>query len=359
MFSRPAEAVPDSFTRTFLGEARAKQIEDTVSRMLGVVPEDKTIGALAKTWAAQKAEEAKSGVRSADGADNLRIALGHFVAFAGPATAVEALTAELWHNWYVRCAGQVAARDGDGKSGWSVDYAGQVFVTARAFVRWLWEREVLPNLPRNLDGKQYRFGRPAKNIPTFSNAEVKLLLDGAAGQHKLHLLLMLNCGMTQKDISDLRKDQLDLRDGAIERRRSKTTRQKNTPLVRYPLWPMTLRLLKEYLSDDPVYALLTHTGRRWVRKELREDGTLKKADNVATLFQHLRRKVGMKGEGKSLKVFRKTSATRLNGERRFRDLRFLFLGHSARTVADRHYAAPDAKQLAEAVEWLGEQYGIS
>jgi hypothetical protein len=34
-------------------------------------------------------------------------------------------------------------------------------------------------------------------------------------------------------------------------------------------------------------------------------------------------------------------------------------GHSARTVADRNYAAESEALLAEAVEWLGRQYGIT
>jgi hypothetical protein len=323
-----------------------------------LVPAERTVGGLAGWWAGLKAEEARQGVRSADGADNTRIALSHFTTFAGEASPVESVDADLWHRWYVHCAGQVARRDGDRRAGWSADYAAKVFGVSRSFVRWLWEREVLPALPRNLESKRYRFSRPDRVIPTFTDDEVRLLLGAAAGQHRLHLLLMLNIGATQKDISDLRKDQIDLAGAAITRRRSKTARQKNVPLVRYPLWPETARLLREHLSADPVYALLTHTGRRWVRKDMGDDGRLKKADNVATLFQHLKRKVGLAGEGKSLKVFRKTSATRLKGHPKYRDLRFWFLGHSARTVADRHYAAESDALMREAVEWLGRGYGL-
>lgn len=85
-------------------------------------------------------------------------------------------------------------------------------------------------------------------------------------------------------------------------------------------------------------------------------GKIKKADNVATNFQHLRRKVKLVGEGKSLKVFRKTSATRLKSSKDYRDLRFYFLGHSARTIADRSYSEESQALLDEAVTWLHEQY---
>jgi integrase len=239
-----------------------------------------------------------------------------------------------------------------------VDYAAKVFGVARSFVRWLWERDVLTALPKNLTSRQHRFERPARDIPTFTDDEIKTLLAAATGQHRLHLLLMLNTGMTQKDISDLRKDQITADGNGIKRRRSKTANKKNTPEVLYPLWPETARLLKEHLSAEPTYALLTHTGRRWVRKEMLDTGRLKKADNIATLFGHLRRKVKLTGEGKSLKVFRKTSATRLKAEPKYRDLRLYFLGHSARNIADKHYAAESQALLGEAVEWLGRQYGL-
>jgi hypothetical protein len=107
-----------------------------------------------------------------------------------------------------------------------------------------------------------------------------------------------------------------------------------------------LREMSEKGTDDPsthglaalFLQVLRETRPAWVRKEM-VGGKLKKADNVATLFQHLRRKVRLAGEGKSLKVFRKTSATRLKSRKDYRGLRHFFLGHSDRTITDRHYAA--------------------
>jgi integrase len=337
--------------------ARMPELDELVAMSTAQPAEltDRAVKTLADRWAATRQEEARKGVRSADGADGLRIALSHFVTFAGPATDVGAIDSDLWHRWFVHCRGEVARREGNSRAGWSADYAKKVFSVARSFVRFLWEREHLATLPRNLGKREYRFEAEARTPPTFSNDEVKFLLEKATGQHTLHLLLMLNCGMTQKDISDLRKDQIDLAAGTITRRRSKTAQKKSTPLVCYPLWPETARLLAEHLSADPARALLTESGRPWVRKEMLESGRLKKADNIATLFQHLRRKTGI---SKSLKVFRKTSATRLKGSKEYRDLRFFFLGHSDRTVADRHYAAESQELFAEAVAWLGRQYGL-
>lgn len=339
---------------------RALPEADEVKRLsspLAADAADRSVKALADRWSRDRADEATKGSRSADGANNLRMALNHFVAFAGGPTGVEAIDFDLWRRWHLHCRGETARRDRDGEGGWSAAYARKVFTVARAFVRWLWETEALDRLPRNLGSRQYRFEAEAKAPPCFTDEEVRRFVAAATGQHKLHLLLMLNCGMTQKDVSDLRKDQIDLDAGTITRRRSKTRLKKGTPLVTYPLWPSTLALLRAHLSSDPTIALLTHTGRRWVRKEMR-DGRLVKGDSIGSLFQHLRDRLRVTGRDKSLKVFRKTSATRLKSHKDYRDLRFHFLGHAAHNVADRHYAAESPKLLAEAVAWLGREYGI-
>jgi integrase len=271
---------------------------------------------------------------------------------------VDAINADLWHRWYVRTAGEVAKRDADPKAGLSAEYARRMFIVSRSFVKWLFERDVISALPKTLASKQYRFDRPDKPILTFANEEIHMLLGNATSQLRLHLLLMLNCGMTQKDISDLRKDQIDLGAGTITRRRSKTAMRKNTPLVCYRLWPCTLEELRKHLSDDPVIALLTRNGNRWVSKEFRADGRYKRADNVAAAWDYRVKKVQL-APGKSLKNFRKTSATRLKSDHRYADLRHHFLGHAAATMADRHYSAESQARLDEAVAWLGQQYGLA
>ncbi len=249
----------------------------------------------------------------------------------------------------------VAKRDKSTTDGWSADYAKKVFGIAGSFVRHLYEREVLEKLPRNLGKKEYRFSRPTEAIEVFTNEEISELLSMAKGQQRLHLLLMLNCGFNQIDVSDLLKSQIDLERATITGRRSKTGRNTSTPLVCYPLWKETTELLREHMAKEGERALLTHSGRPWVRKETLANGRLKKADNIATNYRRLRAKVGII---KSLKVFRKTSATRLRSHSVYRDLRFYFLGHSTRNLADKHYAKESPQLLAEAVAWLREQFQL-
>jgi integrase len=343
-----AKAVAAGDAAMEAGIARMPEI-DAVPRTASPVPQDRTLKALADTWSRDRADEARTGARSAQGSNILRIAVGHFVAFVGPEKAADAITADLWQRWYVHCRGSKE---------WSLSYSRHLFTVARSFVKSLWESKALDELPRNLHGKRHRFEAEEKAPPSFSNEEIHRFLDAASGEHRLHLLLMLNCGMTQRDISDLRKDEIDLDAGTITRRRSKT-RKRGAPLVSYPLWPETLALLREHLSADPVLALTTSSGRSWVRETMSADGKVTRKDSIANRFARLREQLGIKGAGKSLKVFRKTSATRLKSSKDYRDLRFFFLGHSARTVADRHYAAESQALLAEAVAWLGRQYGLT
>ncbi|MGZ0173119.1 MAG: hypothetical protein ACKVHE_26600 [Planctomycetales bacterium] len=90
-------------------------------------------------------------------------------------------------------------------------------------------------------------------------------------------------------------------------------------------------------------------------ERLDDEVTLKKIDNVASAFARLRRKTGIK---KSLKYFRKTSATLLKSNKDYRGLDVLFLGHAPATVAERHYTQAPQLLLNEALAWLGQQYGI-
>lgn len=322
------------------------------------VPTERTIGALVNRWVAIKADEARKGVRSAGGADNIRNVMTHFTTFVGPASSVEVIDADLWHRWYVHCQAMLAKRDDDPQAGWSADYASMVFITARSFVKWLWEREVIANLPRNIDSSKHKFERPDDDIPTFTDDEINRLLTASTGQMRLHLLLMLNTGMTQKDISDLRKGQIDLEAGTIRRRRSKTKKKKKTPIVRYTLWPATLRLLREHLSDDPIIALLTKSKARWVWAMMQDNGKMKRSDNIATNYTRIRDKAGLDREGHSLKVFRKTSATRIGENTNYLHLRHFFLGHKEKMMADKHYVAKSQRQLDRAIAWLGRQYGL-
>jgi hypothetical protein len=107
---------------------------------------------------------------------------------------------------------------------------------------------------------------------------------------------------------------------------------------------------------------VTKSGRAWVRKEFR-GGRFVETDSIRTLYSRHARTVGV---SRSMKYIRKTSATLIDQAtiefdgretRRFDDrIATLFLGHSPRSIKDRHYSRPAEDVLDEAIGWLRGVY---
>ena len=348
--------IPDGIDPTILettfGDSRVWQDR---KRRTKSIEQEKTIKAAQQKFLQYRRTRVQVGERSPAGFDNVRRLIETFAEFIGEASHVDSIKAELWQNWYLHIAKRIASKKRGGE-GWSSSYGRDLLSMSRAFVKWLWEQDILAAIPKNLDKAEFKFEVPTPEvIQTFSKKEIIALLADAPGQLKLHLLLMLNCGHTQQDISDLKKSEIDLEAGTIKRRRSKTKSKKNVPVVTYKLWKTTLKELKKHLSDDPIHALMTQSGKQWVRTTLRDDGKLSKSDSIDSNFAHLQRKTGIV---KSLKVFRSTSASLIGVNPRYRQLRSLFLGHSSKSVADTNYVNAPDEFLAEAIMWLGNELGI-
>jgi integrase len=312
---------------------------------------DHTVAAHADAWHHHQQALVAAHQMSAERANNNRCCLEHFRRFTGPTTAVESINAVLLERFYLLCIGEVAARRTNNKKGWSLAYARDIFSVAKGFIRWLAERDTIP-LPKNIGNKSFRFGNPGKTVKTWTREDFMLAVEKAPGKLKLALLLMANCGMTQIDVSDLLDSEVDWVEGRITRKRSKTAECDNVPTVCYKLWPLTFELLKKHRSGTE-RVLLTESGLPYVRKELVE-GRYKHADGFVSNFLHLKKRLKLT---RSLKELRKTGATLLDGHKDYGRFKSYFLGHSPRTVADRHYATPSKELFDEAVAWLGEQLG--
>ena len=96
---------------------------------------------------------------------------------------------------------------------------------------------------RNLRDRKMKIGisEPVKEY--FSDSEIQTMLAKSKGQTELHILLALNCGFTQIDISELKQDEVDWKAGRIRCKRSKGRKHATVPVVNYPLWPETIQLL--------------------------------------------------------------------------------------------------------------------
>jgi hypothetical protein len=325
------------------------------------VPPDLTVNAQVENWLGVQKAKAEGGEIAADRYDNLRCAVHSFRDFVGSGQPVTDIKEATLDSYFSHLMSKVAERrrSKEGREGFSADYATSLFGIARRFIKWCWTRRLI-ELPRNIESTDHRFGKGARKVETFQDEDIKTLLGKAGDRLKLYLLLMLNCGMLQKDISDLRHDEVDWTLGRIRRKRSKTRDHDDVPEVDYKLWPETFRLLKACRSDPKMQesVLVTEKGKPLMPKGLAEDGRLTKSDNIQSAYRYLGKRLGIL-KPKALKLLRKTSASKLESHGEYGRYVSHFLGHAPRTVKDRHYAAPSCELFDRAIDWLGKQYGLA
>jgi len=129
------------------------------------------------------------------------------------------------------------------------------FVTYTAENRWM-------ALSRNLRSKRLVFSGEikAKQLPDLK--DVMAFVDGLPDRLKLYALLAWNTGMNNTDIGHLRERQIDLAAGTLRRKRVKTEKWENVPIVVYALWPETARLLAQEMSRGPSSPCSTRTASR-------------------------------------------------------------------------------------------------
>ena len=310
---------------------------------LNPTPHERTVGIQVDRYLALERVRAESGQLSVSEFDTIRRCLHAFRDHVGKASPVDSLDADRWEGWWSHLMAQPI----------SVEYKKKRLRIAKAFVAWMAEKGLNP-APPNLHSRRHRFGGGAQSIPTIPVEEARSLISLAPGQLKLHLLLMLNCGMTQVDISDLHPREVDWDKGRITRKRSKTAAHEHVPTVEYPLWPGTRRLLGQFGIRGGDRVLLTESGRPWLRDVLKADGSRSKVDVIKSNYVHLQRKTNL---SYPLKLFRKTSATIIESHEHYGRYVGHFLGHAPRSLADRHYAAPSPELFDKIVLWLGKQYG--
>jgi len=167
----------------------------------------------------------------------------------------------------------------------------------------------------------------------------------------LFVLLGLNCGMLAKDISDLKPEQVDLQAGIITRKRSKTANHPDCPTVTYKLWPTTLDLLKVHAARKGERLLIRDDGQCWVKEE-----GLGRVDYIAVAYRWVKKQ---SGADVSPKRPRTLAATLLGQHPQFKFYAQYYLGHSPRSIADKHYVKPNENEFFRALDWLGQQLGMA
>ncbi|MBC8875654.1 MAG: tyrosine-type recombinase/integrase [Planctomycetes bacterium] len=315
--------------------------------------EDQMVRTYSEQFLEEKTAAVAAGELSAGRNYLLRLHVTHFRDWIGSETNVVDINGKHLNGYRVALLADVDAKK------WTRTTASDRLKSVKSFIRWLWQIEAIPTLPRIMDGKSKAL-TISENSPTvvvYTKQEIATLLQEAIDRTKLHILLMLNCGMTQKDISDLDLAEVDWEAGRITRRRSKTRGFDNVPLVSYRLWPETLRLLRQARSNKRSgRVLLNERGRPLCYEEAGDNGKLKKIDSVRSAYHRLRQKTGI---NKPLKSLKKTSASLLRNSQKYASLEDLFLGHAPRRMSDKHYTLAPQTLFDEAIAWLGTEFEVS
>ena len=173
------------------------------------------------------------------------------------------------------------------------------------------------------------------------------------------ILLGVNCGFGNTDVSSLPKTAIDLNGGWIDYARIKTGIEH-----RCPLWPETVEALRETIeqrpvpkdSDDDDHVFLTAYGNRWVKVS----GGKKQAwvDAVGLQFGKLLREWDLKRPGLNFYALRHTFET-IGGESKDQVAVNAIMGHIDDSMAGVYRVWISDERLRAVVEcvreWLWER----
>lgn len=278
--------------------------------------------------------------------------LKHFKTYAGTmdATKITEQTISGFHNHLLAMIGKNEMKPQQGKN---------LLDKAKTFIRWLWTQRILADLPRNLDSLKIKV-RETK-IETFTEEEIRILVQHASPKTKLYILLMLNCGMQHMDIAELHQSEFDGKN-RITRKRTKTRDSSDkVPVVSWKLWDETAKLLREQKSNDKVRVFINENGNPVYRKDLKEGGNVGNTNNIAKGWERLIKKLKnqkLLTTTKPMILLRKTGPSKLEEHESYGRFAQYFLGQAPQSLAERRYAEPSKEQFDKAVKWLGEQYGF-
>ena len=351
----PPGAIDGVLTQPLPYEMTPERREHAVGKLaVRVAPShvsgDRTTASQVEGWVKLQKSKHNAGKISAGRFDAYRRNIAVFRDWLGGGKDVGEITAQTLRDYYHWLGEQI----GGGR--FSPAYSRSLFNAAKNFITRLAEMELIP-LPKNMRSRDFVFDDTPDSITYFTVAEVRTLLAGCEGHSertKLFLLLMLNCGMYQSDISDLKHGEVDWDERTITRRRSK--RRKQGRKVTYKLWPETYDLLVKFRADGGDRVLLSDEGNPLVLYKVDQADDLDRHDLINQAYRHLCKRVGVK---KPLKVFRKTAANQLENHRVYGRYYPYFLAHSPRGVSERNYGTPSDELFFEALEWLREKFVVS
>lgn len=325
-----------------------------------VAPESVTSTAI-KNFLEHKRMQAETGQLSVGRYANIRKHLEFFESWYGSDSDLKEFKGQ-WKSFstHLLSLSQKPKAEGGGQS---MNTLKNIQATAKQFLLDAQDLGICEVV--GLANRNYRISSQSKKRGYCTLNTIRNLFSIANDREELYALLSLNTGMTQKDISDLSKDELDLKKGTITRKRSKEKHQQGVPIVTWRLWGRTIELLKQEISTDPVRVLLNERGKPLLQIRLRDNENYhQKNDNIGTNMKRLCDKMSERGLLKEGEVrplnqaLRRTAAQFLQEHTRFKFFSRYFLDQAPRNVTDSNYVTPSQKEFDQAVLWLGQKLGV-
>ena len=324
------------------------------------VASDKTMKAQIENYLLEAAKKVQAGLIVAKTYDNYHYKFRMIQEVIGESVDVETLNENHISKLQSHLMTLLHQRrlDPINKSGKSDEYLNAICTLMRAFVKSLYKKRLIKEMPRNLDDLKIKVSE--KTIHTMTDQEITRIIREIPehNQLKLHILLMLNCGYRGIDIATLQVNEIIK--GRIIRKRHKLKNVKNAPLVNYKLWDETIALLDRWRQENGT-ALLTLKGKPWVSSILvsTEDSRLpkvKRTDNIKSIYENI--VMNKLSINKPYSLIRKTAASKLDMNDEFSRYAEHFLGECPSTTTGKRYQTPSQERFDAAITWLGEQYGL-
>src|SRR5262249_10221685 len=161
------DPLPDAAVRTLSGN-RVQELDTGVKRIRGeaaTIP-DRMVKTHVAAGVARQGMRVRAGEIGPARYKVLRQHLGHFEEYLGPESDLDHINAAVLDGFYQECLRKVANKiqNTPNEKGWKRDYADKVHKTARIFVRWLSDLDLIER-PKNLDSR-FPFKVVAKQVRT-------------------------------------------------------------------------------------------------------------------------------------------------------------------------------------------------
>lgn len=350
----------ESLAKTF--QSARLVVEDrnqTAKRMSQSIDHELKAEAQADEFIALYKSKANSGQVSVGRYGKVRAGINRFVEWFGPNKSLATISEQTVISYYHHLTKTI--EEGANQNTVSDDHSiFKLFVESVA--------DTIPEVlrPSNLRSERYYIPRVSTEPNPFTIEECKLFLGNATESTELDLLLMLNCGMYQGDVAELKASEVDWEHGRIVRNRSKrqkimrTKKRAKVEKVNWLLWDRTWELLQNYGNREGL-VLLNEKGEPLVQQGINsKTGKEWRRDAIRSRFNRIVTKLKNRGQlskdwGKTLEQLRKTGANLIEKSEDHAEFYGLYLDHSS--TARKHYlsSGEPVPKFDAAIRWLGEQ----